>query len=474
MSRRGTRAAGRRVAPRVRTTTPPQASAGRRSGLLGGAAVLVVLAVLALAAFLPEAETGDTGATATRRTDVGRELVCGGGLPSARWSAGVVPGGAASPGQTGSFSANGRSMTGQGGGALQQPVVVRAGARAASRVWAVRSGSGSSWLAAGSCPAPAAEWWFPGAGAGTRHHGVLELSNPRDGDALVDVEVLGPKGPVGTPGLRGVRVASGRTVRLDLAKVAAAYGDLAVHVTATRGLVTATLPEQWAATVVGKSVPEWVTAQPAAARRSTLLGLGGKGDSATLLLANPSAREAVVSVQLLTAGGIVAPKNDASVTVPPGTVASVAFPSAAAAGALGVRVRSQVPISATVRTVHGADEAYAVAAEPCGQDAVVGVPSGGRGALVLTAGRATDVTVRSFDRRGRLLGTRQVSVAAAGTASVSVPAGAAALQLATSTGSSASALRAAVVLTSGSGIATVAVPATTPEAEVPPVVPLLP
>lgn len=474
MSRRGTRAAGRRVAPRVRTTTVPRASAGRRSVLLGWGAVLVVLAVLALAAFLPYAETGDAGATTARRTDVGRELVCGGGVPSARWRAGVVPAAAGSSGESGSFTANGRSMTGQGGGALRQPVVVRAGARAASRVWAVRSGSGGSWLAGGSCLAPAAEWWFPGAGAGTRHHGVLELSNPRDGDAIVDVEVLGPKGPVGTPGLRGVRVASGHTMRLDLAKVAAAYGDLAVHVTATRGLVTATLPEQWATTVVGRTVPEWVTAQPAAARRTTLLGLGGKGNSAALLLANPSAREAVVSVQLLTAGGIVAPKSDASVTVPPGTVSSVAFPSAAAAGALGVRVRSQVPISATVRTVHGADEAYAVAAEPCGQDAVVGVPPGGRGTLVVTAVRATDVAVRSYDGRGRLLGTRQISVAADGAASLSVPKGAAALQLVTSGDSGAAALRAAVVLTSGSGIATVAVPATTPEAEVPPVVPLVP
>lgn len=471
MSRREVRAAGRRVAPRVSTRPTPESSERRGSLLVAGGAVLAVLALLALAAFLPSAGTGSSGVSATRRTDVGRELVCVGDVPAARWRAGVVEGGAS---RAAVLTANGRSISGSGGGALKQPVVVRAGARAATRVWAVRSGSGSGWLAGGSCPAPAAEWWFPGAGAGTRHRGILELSNPRDGDAIVDVEVLGPNGPVGTPGLRGVRVASGRTVRLDLAKVAAAYGDLAVHVTATRGLVAASLPERWAGTIVGRTVPEWVTAQPAAARRTTLLGLGGKGDRATLLLANPSSREAVVSVQLLTSGGVVAPKDDATLTVPPGAVRSVGFSSAVAAAALGVRVRSQVPVSATVRTVHGADEAYAVAAEPCGQNAVVGVPPGSGGALVLTAADATDVAVRSYDRHGHLLGTRQAAVAADGATRVPVPKGAAALQLVTAGARSTASLRAVVVLRSDAGMATVAVPATTPDAEVPPVVPLLP
>lgn len=471
MSRRATRPVGRRMAPRVGTAPSAGGPTQRGPALVGWAAVVLVLALLVLAAFLPHVDTDGSLTSGTRRSEVGRELVCVGDLPTARWRAGSV---AATGGRPGALTVNGRAVIGSGSAALHRPVVVRAGAGTASGLWALRTASRSGWLAAGACPAPAAEWWFPGAGGGTRHRGVLELTNPRDGDAIVDVEVLGPHGPVGTPGLRGVRVASGRTVRLDLAQVAAAYGDLAVHVTATRGLVTAALPERWSAQLVGGTVPEWVTAQPAAARRTTLLGLGGKGDRATLLLANPSPREAVVSVRLLTSGGVVAPKDDASLAVPPGTVRSVAFPSAVVAGALGVQLSSQVPISATVRSIHGADEAYAVATEPCGQDAVVGVPPGAGAAVVLTAAEATHVAVRSYDRRGRLLGTRRVTIAARGAATVSVPKRAAAVELVTSGNASAVALRAVVVARSAAGIATVAVPAATTEAKVPVVVPLVP
>jgi hypothetical protein len=397
---------------------------------------------------------------------VGRDLVCAGDLPGARYRAGTV-----GSGNAGELTADGARLTGRSARPVRDPVVVHASAGAAARAWAVQWATGPASLAATSCPSPGAEWWFPGAGAAPRHRGVLELSNPRDGDAIVDVDVLGPQGPIAAPGLHGIRVSSGRTVRLDLAKVSAAYGDLAVHVSATRGLVAATLPEQWAAGVVTAPVREWVTAQAAAARRLVLLGLGGRGARQTLLVANPSAREAVVAVQLLTDGGVVAPRDRPSLTVPPGRVLSLSFRDAVAAGAVGVRLTSQVPVSATVRSVQGRDEAYAVAAEPFGAAGVVGLPEGARARLVLAGERATTVTMTAYDGSGATLGARQLAVPARGATTVAVPRGAVAVRL--SAPGSAD-VRAAVLLTDSNGLATEAVPAASTDAHVPEVVPLVP
>jgi len=461
MSRRAPR--GRRISPRVRTSTrsrEPRAGVPRVA--LGAAAL--TLAALALAGALPRAGTADVLTSGTRRTDVGRDLVCVGGLPGARYRAGTVGAQAA-----GALTADGAPLTRRSGRPLHGPVVVHASAAAAGRAWAVQWATGTASLAAGSCPSPRAEWWFPGAGAGTRHHGVLELSNPRDGDAIVDVDVLGPHGPIAAPGLHGIRVSSGRTVRLDLAKVSAAYGDLAVHVSATRGLVAATLPEQWAAGVITAPVREWVTDQPAAGRRVTLLGLGRRGDQQTLLVANPTGREAVVGLQLLTEGGVVAPRDRPSVTVPPGRVLSVSFRDAVAAGAVGVRLSSQVPVSATVRSVHGRDEAYAVAAEPFGAAGVVGLPENAAGQLVLAGDRAATVTMTAYDASGAVLATRQLDVPARGATTAGVPRGAAAVRL---TAPRSAGVRATVLLTGNGGLATEAVPAASADAQVPDVVPL--
>ncbi|MGN6253305.1 MAG: DUF5719 family protein [Marmoricola sp.] len=448
------------------------ARGGRPSVPAAGAVVAVLaLVALVLAGSLPHASTGETLSSTARRTPVGRDLVCLGGLPGVRWRAGTVVAGGTSG--AADLLANGAPLQRGGSAPLRRPVTVHAAASAAAGAWAVQWSAARRSVAATSCPSPRAEWWFPGAGAATRHRGVLTLSNPREGDAIVDVTVLGPQGPIDAPGLRGIRVASGRTVRLDLATVSAAYGDLAVHVSATRGLVAAALPERFSAAVLAPTVRDWVTAQPDTARHSTVLGLGGRGSTATLLVANPSSREAVVSLRLLTEGGVVAPKDRPTLTVPPGRVAAVAFRDAVAAHAVGVRLSSQVPVSATVRSVQGRDEAYGVAAVPFGAAGVVGLPEGVAGdvRVVLAGPRAAGVQVTAYDGTGRVLDTRRADVPARGAVTVPVPRGAAAVRL---TAPASSGVRAAVRLSSDAGLAVEAVPAASTDAEVPVVVPLAP
>ena len=72
-------------------------------------------------------------------------------------------------------------------------------------------------LRAVDCPATSSDQWFTGVGAGAEHTSVLELHNPDAGPATATITVLGQSGPVGAGGrLRGVSVAGGATVRLDL------------------------------------------------------------------------------------------------------------------------------------------------------------------------------------------------------------------------------------------------------------------
>lgn len=402
MTPRPPRAAGRRVArPEQRRDRGPEQSF-RFDRRLAAATVVVVITFAALlfagTAPLP---TG-THAAISKNATVGRDFSCAGGLPHATATAGHV--GAATP---------------QATGLARGPARMSASASQASSAYAFRTASGKGWLAAGACPSPESEWWFVGAGASNTHDGVLTLDNPRDGDAIVDIDVLGPNGVVEAPGLHGVRVVSRGSVQFDLKKYAPAVGDLAVHVTASRGLVAASVAEVWSANFVTRSAHDWVAAQPAAAKRVSLVGLPTTPDHVTLLVANPSAKEAVVAVRFVGDKGTFSPVRHASVTVPPDTVQPVDLDDVLKVAPRAVRLTSQVPITATLRSTRGTDETYASVAEPIGSAAMVGLPAGVVGQLALIGSSVTTrVRVIGYDVAGKQIASRTVTVPADGAASV--------------------------------------------------------
>ncbi|WP_310964407.1 DUF5719 family protein [Nocardioides terrisoli] len=437
MIRRVTRTPTRR-GPR-RSTTRPQGT--RTSGvdrgllLVLGVVVLTVLALLG-AGTVPRA-TGEHGPT-SRTATLGRDLSCAGGLPGAVARVGHV--GPASGGTT----VDGRPATRRAFALGRQPSRVHVSARQAARGYAVRSASSARWLAAGACPSPRPDWWFVGVGGSTSHDSVLTLDNPRPGAAIVDVDVLGPDGPVRSPGLHGLRIDSGHAVRLDLKKVAPSVGDLAVHVSASRGLVTASAAEVWSASVIEKPANDWVTDQPGASRSATLVGLAASPRRATVLIANPAQKEAIVQLALVGRNGTFAPARDASVRVPPSTVLPVDLGAVARSRPMAVRLSSQVPVAATVRTTRGLDEAYAGSAPPIGAGAVVGLPVGEPAQLVLVGDAATGkgaaapvtakVVVTGYDAAGGSVGSRRVNVPPRGAATIPVWAHAVALRVTTDQG----------------------------------------
>lgn len=278
------------------------------------------------------------------------------------------------------------------------------------------------WFAWLPCPEPRARWWFVGAGAASvTHDTVLTVSNPRSGQAVLDIDVYGPGGPVTAPGLHGITVPAGSTREIDLAKVAPAVGDLAVNIVATRGLVAVTAADRFAPGVVGKAVQEWLPSQSQPAASVTMSGLPTKAGRAALVIVNPRRVEAIVSVQVIGAGGTFAPTKNATVTVAPGSVETVPFAAVFDGHPLAIRVASAHPVTAAVRTVTGGDVAFGTGVRMIRGTTAFAVPHG-QGQLVLSSvGPQASVAVTAFDASGKSLLDQDVAVPKASSVATKLP-----------------------------------------------------
>jgi hypothetical protein len=335
-----------------------------------------------------------------------RQFTCAGGIPQATAVHGTVTGGVARPTPVGDRP--------------QQIDVDRAEALDA---FAGQQSRTRDWLAWLPCPEPRARWWFVGAGAASvTHDTVLTVSNPRVGQADVDIDVYGPRGPVAAPGLHGLTVPAGETRTIDLAKVAPAVGDLAVHLVATRGLVAVSAADRFAPGIVGTSVQEWLPSQPTPGRSITLAGLPPNPGRAALLVVNPRQVETIVSVEVVGATGTFAPKQGAEVTVPPGSVESLPLASVLGGDAAAIRITSTRPVTAAVRTVSGGDVAFATGVRPIRGSTAFAVPRGAARLVLSSVGVESSVDLTAHDAAGRPVLDRSVTVAKATSVATALPA----------------------------------------------------
>jgi hypothetical protein len=236
------------------------------------------------------------------------------------------------------------------------------------------------------CLPPRARWWFTGGGAGLDHRSRLIMANVDPGPAVVDVVVHGPDGVVDSVDTRGITIAPGDVRTIDLVEVAPQTEELAVHVEASRGRVVAGLADAFATSPAATPGHEWVPAQPETARVVRLAPLPRRADRRTLVLANPTDREALVDVEVSGESGAFAPTDVAQVRVPPGSVVSADLDQVVGDDASAVVLRSPVPVTATVRSADGADVSYAAAVPVLTGPAAAVLAGGTRADLHLTAG----------------------------------------------------------------------------------------
>lgn len=290
-------------------------------------------------------------------------------------------------------------------------------------------------LRAVACPATSSEQWFTGVGAGAEHTSVLELTNPDAGPATVDVEVHGQSGPVAADGLRGVSVPGGETLRLRLGAEIPKREELALRVSTGRGRVAAVVVDAFVP--IGRGVPakEYLPGQETPAEVNVLMGLPSGAGERAVVVANGGDDVARVQLELVTARSVFAPAEVEEVTVEPGSVRRLSIAgllgSDAAADALGLRVVSSRPVTATFRARTGADLVQSVPGGRVQGTTLVPVPSGAKELLLADADGVGAVRVEARSADGERLQRRTYDLTPEVGLSVPLPADAALVEVRT-------------------------------------------
>lgn len=369
------------------------------------------------------------GAYAPQQTDLSTaSVICPSGLPGSLMAyvstaqpdaSGEVSIGLGADSETVAVTADRVTRVRSDGG----PLVVRGENELAPGLVAARFGV-KPWASA-ECRALSPDQWFTGVGAGARHTSVLELVNPDSGPALADVTLYGRTGVIDVPGLRGVAVSGGDSVRLDLGSVIPRRDDLAIRVTVARGRIGASVLDSYNELGAGDSGTDWLPAQSAPATNNVLLGLPPGTGRRTLVLANPGVDEARAKVRIVTAESVFAPQGVAEIRLAPESVKRVPLTRVLSAaiqeGALGIVVETTSPVTATLRSFVEGDLSHAVAGTRVSTPTTVIVP-GGVQRLVLADAKAVGVaTVVARSLAGKVLATTRVELTPGRGAVVKLP-----------------------------------------------------
>lgn len=418
MGARMSRSRGRRTA--VKTSTGARSAASRRfepaltrsvtAGWLLPVLILLVLSCLVLMALVTSPQGRPVrlvpGAASSTQT-----LVCGGGIPGTQLVTTAAPAGAAA--------------------VPDQSMVISGEVAGDARKFASQWAKGPGAFAFATCAQPRANWWVIGAGGSQTHPSSMIIDNPRSGTAIVDISALSSSGPVAAPGLRGIAIDPGRRLVVDLAQMIPSASDLAVRVNATRGLVTVTTVEEWSHTVIGKPKAEWVPGQPAAARELVITGLPPQTNRASLIVANPTDSEVIVKVLAIGSSGTFAPKGAANLSVPAASVGTLDVSSAFDGKPIALKLLSESPVSATVRSVVQGDQTYGQVATGFAGSSQMGLPLGAQSKVIVSSlGRSGQLQVQAFDQTRQPLGEPISRTVDAGTTlAIDLPAGAAAVKV---------------------------------------------
>jgi hypothetical protein len=300
--------------------------------------------------------------------------------------------------------------------------------------------------AAVSCLPPQPDQWFTGLGAGARHSSVLELVNPDPGPAVADITVIGARGVVDAPSLRGILVPGGRSLRLRLSREIPMRGELAAHVVVSRGRLGAYAADSFDQLGHGDAGVDWLASQ-APGTTLTLLGLPTGTGSRSVVVANDGDDEARVVIRVVTKDSAFRPEGLDDVRVPPHSVRRVPLSAILGAavrdGAVGVRLEATHEVTATLRSFVDGDVSHAVPLPEVSR-ATQAIPPAGQATVVLSA-----ETVGSAEVVARLAGggskTMAVDLAPGRTVPVRLPKGTVLVQVTPSR----AAVRGAVVVQDG-------------------------
>lgn len=200
-------------------------------------------------------------------------------------------------------------------------------------------------LSSVGCVAPATDWWFAGADGRVGFTDVLTLANPAPTAADVTVSLWGPKGPLAATTLQAVRVHAMSVMHIKIASVAPDTPTIAVHVHASSGAVTAALIHR-RITALQSDGSDFMPATDPPSRSAVVAGFATGLGPRRLILADPGALSATVSVRLVTRTGTFAPAGDNQIVVPAGHTRAVDLDKAFGGTTGAVELTSDQPVIA--------------------------------------------------------------------------------------------------------------------------------
>lgn len=296
-------------------------------------------------------------------------------------------------------------------------------------------------LAAAQCQQPSNDFWLLGADTTVGRTALLNLSNASGTPATVNLELLGAKGRIQSPGSRGLLVPPGSSRTINLAGLASDEEHLSVHVRSSGGPVAATVQQSVLRGLVSGGVEHLAPgAAPADSQVMTgvviqdpktinaLSSRDGFADAVPAVeVTVPGAADAVLDIRLFGRNGQQALAGGGAVTVKAGSVAEIPL-NGVPAGTYTVSVTSDVPFAAAARLLGSPREsapmdfAWSPAAVRLGSQHVVAVPRDGRRFLSFGVpdGRAT-VNYTPVTVNGKLGKTESVDIAGGTTTVIGVP-----------------------------------------------------
>ncbi|GHG77069.1 DUF5719 family protein [Streptomyces griseocarneus] len=259
----------------------------------------------------------------------------------------------------------------------------------AQQTTTVASGGGRG-LHGVACAAPDTSFWFPGASTAKGRQDYVHLTNPDSAAAVVDLELYGRDGRIGTPAEDGVNVPPRSTVPVLLSSLTdAAHESLTLHVAARSGRVGAAVRTTDDA-LGGDWLPPSADASPAV----VLPGIPADATSVRLVAFAPGSRDADLRLRLAGPDGPITPAGHESLHLRSGMTEAVDLGDVTrgeAGSLLLTAERGSAPVVAALRVTRGKGEgretAFIPATPAVGARATVADNRLQGGVLSLTAPR---------------------------------------------------------------------------------------
>jgi hypothetical protein len=202
-------------------------------------------------------------------------------------------------------------------------------------------------LASAPCLTPATSHWFSGLGATDTDRTDLVLTNPDDTQAEVDLRFYGRQGRVVVPGSPGLVVQAHSSRTVSLTSVVKTDGPLGLAIQASEGRVAAVARRTRTSGLTPAGF-DWQVPSSTPSLTTLIPSVPSDAGGRELVVTNPSANRATISVEVLGLQGPYVPAGADRMEIQPESSATVDLAPGLAGEAGTVRLTSDQPVTGAV------------------------------------------------------------------------------------------------------------------------------